>query len=130
AATTAILIMAATTSSADFPRLCRLHAGDGFLPRQLTYLGHRLVYSWGIVTLAALAGLLLVVFKGDTHLLIPLYAIGVFLSFTMSQAGMVVRWHKISKLRPGEEIGTEGSVLRHDPRWRGKQVINATGCTL
>ena len=114
AATTAILIMAANTSFADFPRLCALHAGDGFLPRQLTYRGHRLVFSWGIVALASLAALLIVVFNGSTSMLIPLYAIGVFLSFTMSQAGMVVRWRKISKLKPGEEIKTEGSTLRHD----------------
>jgi amino acid transporter len=130
AATTAILIMAANTSFADFPRLCALHAGDGFLPRQLTYRGHRLVFSWGIVTLAGLAALLIVLFQGDTHLLIPLYAIGVFLSFTMSQAGMVVRWHKTSKLKPGEEIITEGSTLQHDPHWRLKQAFNALGCAL
>ncbi len=130
AATTAILIMAANTSYADFPRLCALHAGDGFLPRQLTYRGHRLVFSWGIATLAGLAALLIVLFDGDTHLLIPLYAIGVFLSFTMSQAGMVVRWRKISRMQPGEEIHTEGSTLRYDPHWRAKQAINAVGCVL
>jgi amino acid transporter len=130
AATTAILIMAANTSFADFPRLCALHAGDGFLPRQLTYRGHRLVFSWGIVTLAALAALLIILFEGSTSLLIPLYAIGVFLSFTMSQAGMVVRWQKIGKLKPGEEIQTEGSTLRYDPHWRLKQALNAVGCVL
>jgi amino acid transporter len=130
AATTAILIMAANTSFADFPRLCALHAGDGFLPRQLTYRGHRLVFSWGIVALAGLAALLIVVFNGSTSMLIPLYAIGVFLSFTMSQAGMVVRWQKISKLKPGEEIKTEGSTLRYDRHWRPKQVLNAVGCVL
>src|SRR6185369_12380078 len=89
AATTVILIMAANTSFAGFPRLCALQAGDGFLPRQLTYRGQRLVFSWGIVTLAGLAMLLVILFNGDTHLLIPLYAIGVFLSFTMSQGGVV-----------------------------------------
>jgi amino acid transporter len=130
AATTAILIMAANTSFADFPRLCALHAGDGFLPRQLTYRGHRLVFSWGIITLAGLAMLLVVAFNGSTSLLIPLYAIGVFLSFTMSQAGMVVRWRRVSQLKPGEEIQTKGSTLRHDPHWRIKQVINAVGCVL
>jgi hypothetical protein len=130
AATTAILIMAANTSFADFPRLCALHAGDGFLPRQLTYRGHRLVFSWGIVTLASLAIILIVMFSGSTSQLIPLYAIGVFLSFTMSQAGMVVRWNKISKLQPGEEVQTEGSVLRGDRHWRLKQALNAVGCVL
>jgi amino acid transporter len=130
AATTAILIMAANTSFADFPRLCALHAGDGFLPRQLTYRGHRLVFSWGIVTLAGLAALLIVIFTGSTSMLIPLYAIGVFLSFTMSQAGMVVRWQKIGKLKPGEEMRTEGSTLHYDRHWRLKQALNALGCVL
>ncbi|MFL5804089.1 MAG: APC family permease [Roseiflexaceae bacterium] len=130
AATMAILILAANTSYADFPRLCALVAGDGFLPRQLTYRGHRLVFSWGIVALAGLASLLIVLFEGDTHLLIPLYAIGVFLSFTMSQAGMVVRWHRVSRLKPGQEAHTEGSTLHHDPHWRVKQLINAVGCAL
>ena len=130
AATTAILILAANTSYADFPRLCALVAGDGFLPRQLTYRGQRLVFSWGIVALAGLASLLIVVFEGDTHLLIPLYAIGVFLSFTMSQAGMVVRWHRISRLKPGEELHTGKSTLHHDRHWRPKQLINALGCIL
>src|SRR6266542_6129379 len=130
AATTVILIMAANTSYADFPRLCALHAGDGFLPRQLTWRGHRLVFSWGIAALSLLSILLLIVFNGDTHLLIPLYAIGVFLSFTMSQGGMVVRWQKIGKLRPGDEVRTEGSILRYEPGWRRKQAINAFGCIL
>jgi hypothetical protein len=129
-ATTLILIMAANTSYADFPRLCALIAGDGFLPRQLTWRGHRLVFAWGIVVLAALAALLVIVFEGDTHLLIPLYAIGVFLSFTLSQAGMVRHWHRVSKLEPGAIIETHGSTLEHDPHWRRKQVINAIGCVM
>src|SRR5262249_59552394 len=87
-------------------------------------------FSWGIVTLAGLAALLIVVFNGSTSALIPLYAIGVFLSFTMSQAGMVVRWQKVSKLKPGEERQTEGSTLRYDRHWRAKQTINAVGCAL
>jgi len=134
ASTTLILIMAANTSFADFPRLCALHAGDGFLPKQLTWRGHRLVYSWGIVTLSLLAIMLLVVFHGDTHQLIPLYAIGVFLSFTLSQAGMVVRWHKVSQIKPGQEVVVEhhGTVssMRFDPHWRWKQLINASGCLM
>jgi amino acid transporter len=130
AATTAILILAANTSYADFPRLCALVAGDGFLPRQLTYRGQRLVFSWGIAALAGLASLLIVFFEGDTHMLIPLYAIGVFLSFTMSQAGMVVRWRKVSRLKPDQEVQTEGSTLHHDRHWRIKQLLNAVGCAL
>ncbi len=129
-ATTIILIMAANTSFADFPRLAALHAGDGFLPRQLTYRGSRLVFSWGIVALAAVSCLLVIVFHADVSRLIPLYAIGVFLSFTMSQTGMVVRWHKIGRLQPDEVIETKGSVLRYDPQWRLKQTINAGGAVL
>ena len=130
AATTAILIMAANTSYADFPRLCALIAGDGFLPRQLTWRGHRLVFSWGIIVLAGLASLLLIVFAGDTHLLIPLYAIGVFLSFTLSQAGMVRHWRRTSRIKPGDTQETHGSTLQFDPLWRRKQAINAVGCVM
>ncbi len=127
AATTLILIMAANTSFADFPRLGALHAGDKFLPRQLTFKGHRLVFSWGIMALAALASLLIVVFSAEVSALIPLYAIGVFLSFTMSQTGMVVRWWRISKLKPGNVIKTQGSELHHDPHWPLKMALNGLG---
>lgn len=127
AATMLILIMAANTSFADFPRLAALHAGDKFLPRQLTFRGSRLVFSWGIVALAVLASVLIVVFNAEVSALIPLYAIGVFLSFTLSQTGMVVRWWKISKLKPGQTVRSHGSDLSHDPHWRYKLAINAIG---
>jgi hypothetical protein len=130
AATTVILIMAANTSYADFPRLAALHAGDGFLPRQLTIRGSRLVFSWGIVGLAAVAALLIVIFQASVSGLIPLYAIGVFLSFTLSQSGMVVRWRKSSRLQPGEEVEIHNSVLRYDPQWRLKQAINFLGALM
>jgi amino acid transporter len=90
ASTALILVLAANTSYADFPRLSSLLSRDGFLPRQLGSLGDRLVFSNGILGLSIAAVSLLVAFRGDTHLLIPLYAVGVFLSFTLSQAGMVV----------------------------------------
>jgi amino acid transporter len=90
-ATAGILLVAANTSFADFPRLSSILAGDRFLPRQLATLGDRLVFSNGIVILSAAAMLLLVLFQGETHALIPLYAVGVFLAFTLSQAGMVRR---------------------------------------
>jgi len=93
-ATLLILLLAANTSYADFPRLSSLLARDGFMPRQLSHLGERLVFSNGIVVLSALAALLLVVFRGKTDALIPLYAVGVFTSFTLSQTGMVVHWFK------------------------------------
>ncbi len=92
ATTAAILVLAANTSFAGFPRLASLLARDRFLPRQLTNLGDRLVFSNGIVLLAVFSGLLVWAFRGDTSRLIPLYAVGVFLSFTLSQAGMVVHW--------------------------------------
>lgn len=88
--TALILILAANTSYADFPRLSSLLAKDRFLPRQLASLGDRLVFSNGILGLSLAAMLLIVLFQGETHLLIPLYAVGVFLSFTLSQGGMVL----------------------------------------
>ena len=91
-ATLLILLLAANTAYADFPRLANFLAQDGYLPRQLTSLGDRLVFSNGILALSGFAGLLLIAFNGSVTRLIPLYAVGVFLSFTLSQAGMVVHW--------------------------------------
>jgi amino acid transporter len=90
--TTAILILAANTCFAGFPRLASILAQDRFVPRQLANLGDRLVFSNGIFVLGLLAALLMWIFKGSVHALLPLYAIGVFLSFTLSQAGLVVHW--------------------------------------
>src|SRR2546426_1356802 len=100
ATTAAILVLAANTSFAGFPRLASLLARDRFLPRQLANLGDRLVFSNVIIILAVLSGVLVWAFSGDTSRLIPLYAVGVFLSFTLSQAGMVVHWWR------------EGNMLR------------------
>lgn len=91
-ATALILILAANTSYADFPRLSSIMANDRYLPRQLSNRGDKLVFSNGILILGAVSALLLVLFRGDTHLLIPLYAVGVFTAFTLSQAGMVRHW--------------------------------------
>jgi amino acid transporter len=110
AATAMILVLAANTAFADFPRLSSILAHDGYTPRQLSNLGDRLVFSNGIGALALLAALLIVFFGGNTHKLIPLYAVGVFLSFTLSQAGMVCRWYKT---RQGQ--------------WRLKATINGIG---
>jgi amino acid transporter len=131
AATTVILLMAANTAFADFPRLSALAAGDGFLPRQLTFRGSRLVYSNGIVTLSIIASILIIIFRANVTLLIPLYAIGVFLSFTLSQTGMARRWRKIGHLKEGQEVVEPGSVLRYDKSWRLKMFINGFGafCT-
>lgn len=94
-ATMMILVLAANTSFADFPRLGSLMARDGFLPRQLANRGDRLVFSNGILILGVLSAALVIIFGGKTHALIPLYAVGVFLSFTLSQSGMVRHWFKL-----------------------------------
>jgi amino acid transporter len=126
-ATTVILMMAANTAFADFPRLSALVAGDGFLPRQFAFRGSRLVFSRGIVALALIACVLVVVFQASVTNLIPLYAIGVFLSFSLSQGGMARRWWKSGRLKSGEERKERGSVLHHDNHWVVKMIINGIG---
>jgi amino acid transporter len=110
AATTLILLFAANTAYADFPRLSSILARDGFVPRQFANQGDRLVFSNGIMLLSGFAILLVVVFAGDTHALLPLYAIGVFISFTLSQAGMVRRW-----------------LRTHGAGWRWRVWVNGVG---
>jgi len=112
-ATLLILLLAANTAYADFPRLANFLAQDGYLPRQLTSLGDRLVFSNGILALSGFSGLLLIAFNGSVTRLIPLYAVGVFLSFTLSQAGMVVHWWK-----------DKGAG------WLGKAAVNGFGATV
>ncbi|MFZ5904837.1 MAG: APC family permease [Chloroflexota bacterium] len=130
-ATAFILVLAANTAFAGFPRLSALAAQDGFLPRQLTYRGSRLVYSRGIIALAAIASFLVIIFQASVSRLIPLYAIGVFLSFTLAQVGMARRWWRTGRLKPGEELTESGSTLRFDPSWRFKMALNTFGavCT-
>jgi amino acid transporter len=94
AAILSVLALSANTGFADFPRLCRVIAQDGYLPRTFASRGRRLVYSEGIYVLTALAALLLIIFGGITDRLIPLFAVGAFLAFTLSQAGMVVHWQR------------------------------------
>jgi amino acid transporter len=113
AATALILVLAANTAYADFPRLASIVARDRFLPRQFMNQGDRLAFSNGILILSVLAGVLIVAFDGDTHALIPLYMIGVFVSFTISQAGMVLHWR------------TLGSS-----DWRRHAAVNAFGATV
>jgi amino acid transporter len=105
-----ILAVAANTSFMDYPRVAALLAKEGFLPRQLTGLGDRLVFANGILTLSFFAGVLIFIYRGDSHSLIPLFAIGAFLAFTLSQAGMVVHWWK-----------------ERSRGWGLKAVINAIG---
>ena len=102
-ATVAILILAANTAFSDFPRLSFFLARDGYLPRQFTFRGDRLAFTTGIVTLGLLGGLVLAIFGGETERLIPLYAVGVFTAFTLSESGMVVRWRRLRE--PGWQRG-------------------------
>jgi amino acid transporter len=133
--TTVILILAANTAFAGFPRLSAMLAKDGFMPRQLTYRGSRLVYSYGIVFLAGAASLLIIVFQASVTRLIPLYAIGVFLSFTIAQAGMARRWWRAGQLDPNEtppENAHESRhILRYEKGWTLKMLSNGFGafCT-
>jgi len=129
--TTVILVMAANTAFAGFPRLAALQAGDGFLPRQLTFRGSRLVFTNGIIVLGVMSALLVVLFNANVTSLIPLYAIGVFMSFTLSQTGMAHRWWKSGHLKPGEEIVEVGSTVVHDKTWKIKMAVNTIGaiCT-
>jgi amino acid transporter len=124
--TTVILILAANTAFAGFPRLSAMLASDGFLPRQLTFRGSRLVYSYGIISLGALASFLIIVFQASVTRLIPLYAIGVFLSFTLAQAGMARRWRRVGQLK-----NAPSPELKYDQRWSLKMVSNGFGaiCT-
>jgi amino acid transporter len=111
--TALILFLAVNTSFNAFPRLAAILAEDGFMPRQFSIRGDRLAYSWGIVALAAVAALLLVVFQGDVHLLIPLYSVGVFVCFTLSQTGMVRHWLTVK-----------------EPGWKWRLTINGVGAVL
>lgn len=111
--TALILFLAVNTSFNAFPRLAAILAEDGFMPRQFSFRGDRLAFSWGIVVLAGVAGLLLVYFKGDVHLLIPLYSVGVFVCFTLSQVGMVRHWLSV-----------------REPGWYWRLVVNGVGAIL
>jgi amino acid transporter len=112
-ATMLILVLAANTAYADFPRLASILARDKFLPRQFMNQGDRLAFSNGIVGLSVFAAILLLIFGGDTHALIPLYMIGVFVSFTLSQSGMVIHWRKL-----------------RGPGWRTSALVNGVGAVV
>lgn len=105
-----LLVLAANSAFAGFPHLASILARDGFMPRQMAAFGDRLVFSNGIIVLGIFACFLLILFHGDTHALIPLYAVGVFISFTFSQAGMVRRW-----------------LTKKGPHWRKHLIVNGVG---
>jgi hypothetical protein len=113
AATTLILVLAANTAYADFPRLASIVSRDGFLPRQFMNQGDRLAFSNGILVLSSFAAVLIIAFRGVTESLLPLYMIGVFVSFTLSQTGMVIHWRKT-----------------REPGWRTSACINGFGATV
>ncbi len=120
-ATTIILVLATNTAFAGFPSLSAVIASDGFMPRQLAYRGSRLVFSRGIVSLAAIAAFLIIIFNASVTALIPLWAVGVFLSFTLSQAGMSRHWWRAGIHKDGKllEQGNKG--------WQWKIVVNGIG---
>jgi hypothetical protein len=111
--TALLLFLAANTSFAAFPRLAAVLAEDGFFPRQFSFRGDRLAFSMGIVVLGVAAAILLIAVGGHTHALIPLYAVGVFIDFTISQAGMIRHW-----------------LRERPPGWRYRLAINAVGCVM
>jgi amino acid transporter len=111
--TALLLVLAANTSFNAFPRLLAILSLDGFMPRQFSFRGDRLAYSYGIIVLATVAAFLIWLFQGETHLLIPLYAVGVFIDFTISQSGMIRHWRR-----------------ERPPGWRRRLAINAFGATL
>jgi len=113
AATTLILVLAANTAYADFPRLASIVSRDGYLPRQFMNQGDRLAFSNGILVLSTFAAILIVAFRGDTQSLLPLYMIGVFISFTLSQAGMVIHWRRTQT-----------------PGWRSSAAVNGFGAVV
>lgn len=126
----AVLFMAANTPFADFPQLAALHSADGFLPRQLTYRGRRLVFSWGVMTLATCSIVIVIVTGALVTNLIPLYAIGVFLGFTISQAGMTRRFWRTGKLKPGEFTWGLETKIEYDPTWWIKIIVSGTGAII
>jgi len=110
ASTALILFLAVNTSFNAFPRLAAILAEDGFMPRQFSFRGDRLAFNWGVVVLATVAATLLIFFQGDVHMLIPLYSVGVFVCFTLSQVGMVRHW-----------------FVARGPGWRWRAVVNGIG---
>ena len=126
AATTIILILATNTAFAGFPSLSAIIAGDGYMPRQLAYRGSRLVFSRGIISLTAIASFLIIIFNASVTALIPLWAVGVFLSFTLSQAGMARHWwmNRSATVKQGSE---KEKIQRSNTGWQWKLAVNGVG---
>ena len=125
-ATTIILILATNTAFAGFPALSAIIAEDGFMPRQLAYRGSRLVFSRGIATLTAIAAFLIILFSASVTALIPLWAVGVFLSFALSQAGMARHWWN-NRHAADKQLTEKEKLHPYDAGWRWKLAINSLG---
>jgi amino acid transporter len=128
--TALILFLAANTGYQDFPRLSSFLARDGFLPRWLQNRGDRLVFSSGIVVLAVLSSIIVIAFSANEIRMLPLYALGVMLSFTLSQAGMFVLMGKVGRLQPGETADTGVTTIHYEKSWRWKRVMNGVGAVV
>jgi amino acid transporter len=128
--TMAILFLAANTGYQDFPRLGAFLARDGFLPRWLRNRGDRLVYSSGIIVLAIIASLIVVIFQANEIAMLPLYALGVMMCFTVSQAGMVVLMGRVGKLKPGGVLKTRATTVHYESGWWWKRAVNAFGSVI
>lgn len=125
--TALILFLAANTGYQDFPRLSSFLAHDGFLPRWLQNRGDRLVYSSGIIVLAVISSLIVIIFRANEITMLPLYALGVMMSFSLSQAGMSHLMSKVGQLKPGESAHTAVTEIHHEPGWRWKKTVNTVG---
>jgi amino acid transporter len=125
--TALILFLAANTGYQDFPRLSSFLANDGYLPRWMQNRGDRLVYSSGIIVLAVISSLIIIAFRADEIAMLPLYALGVMLSFTLSQTGMSKLMSKIGQLKPGESAFTGVTTIHYEKRWRWKKALNTFG---
>lgn len=125
--TALILFLAANTGYQDFPRLSSFLAKDGFLPRWMQNRGDRLVYSSGIIVLAVVSALIVVVFRADEIAMLPLYALGVMLSFTLSQAGMSQLMGKVGRLKPGQKTFTGVTEIHYERNWYWKKILNIVG---
>jgi amino acid transporter len=128
--TAGILFMAANTGFQDFPRLSYFLARDNFLPRWFQNRGDRLVFSSGIASLGLLSGLMLIIFQADEIKMLPLYAIGVMMAFSLSQSGMFRLMGRIAHLKPGETLKTQVTTVHYEKRVHAKRIVNAVGATV
>jgi amino acid transporter len=127
--TALILFLAANTGYQDFPRLSSFLAKDGFLPRWMQNRGDRLVFSPGIIVLAVVSSLIVILYQANEIAMLPLYALGVMLSFTLSQAGMSHLMGKVGRLKPGESAFTGVTEIHYERNWHWKKGLNIVGAT-